>query len=89
MKPTQRLKAEHKQKLTVVGFPVPWITPGASQVFQAAGSERQASALQIHHLSLPLLPSGKSVSTTAEEGGRLGEREGGRGDSGVGGEGSD
>lgn len=46
---------------------VPWTIPGASQVFQAAGSERQASALQIHHLSLPLLPSGKSVSTTTEQ----------------------
>lgn len=63
------------QLTVVVGIPVlyvhpDWTTPEASQVFHAAESERQASALQIHHLSLPLLPSGKSVSTTAEEGGR-------------------
>lgn len=53
-----------------MGFPVfaldyPWSKPSLPR---QQGSERPASALQIHHLSLPLLPSGKSVSTTAEEG---------------------
>lgn len=66
---TRKFKAKHKHSSRLwASLHVPWTTPGASQVFQAAGSERQASALQIHHLSLPLLPSGKSVSTTAEEG---------------------
>lgn len=37
--------------------------------------KRQASALQIHHLSLPLLPSGKSVSATKGGGGGEGGRE--------------
>lgn len=37
--------------------------------------ERQASALQIHHLSLPLLISGKSVSATKGGGGGEGGRE--------------
>jgi len=41
---------------------MPSSTPEACQVFQAAELERQASAVQIHHLSLPLLPSEKSVS---------------------------
>lgn len=89
MKPHISFKTQHKQSSQLQASPtVPWTTPGASQVFQAAGSQRQASALQIHHLSLSLLPSGKSVSTTKEEdevekkGGMEAER-----DSGVGGEG--
>lgn len=50
--------------------------------------ERQASALQIHHLSLPLLISGKSVSATKGGGGGEGgrqRRKGERGGSLVGG----
>lgn len=58
------------------GFPCmcPGLPPERAKPSRQAGSERQASGLQNHHLSLPLLPSGKSVSTTAEE-----EEEGGGG----------
>lgn len=64
-----RLTARHNHSSQLwASLCVPRTIPGASQVFQAAGSERQASAMQIHHLSLPLLPSGKSDSTTAIEG---------------------
>lgn len=62
----------------VVGFPLapdyPWSMPSLPGKL---GSERQASALQIHHLSLPLLASGKSVSNHCEGG-----REGGGGGGG-------
>lgn len=59
-----KMRSETKQRFTArhnhgsqlwASLCVPWTIPGARQVFQAAGSERQASAMQIHHLSLPLL----------------------------------
>lgn len=79
MKPHERF--EPKTQLTVVGIPVlyvhpDWTTPEASQVFQAAGSERQASALQIHHLSLPLsFPLESQFQPRRRKGGGRGGRE--------------
>lgn len=82
-----RFKPQHKHGSGVCGLPCLYHTLPLEQAKSSRQSEeRQASALQIHHLSLPLRRFGKSVPATKwgeeEEEGRQ-EKE--RGHSRVGG----